>query len=275
MTPQQHRYCLEQLSRYSTLWGLVIDGPARLTRSSYLQPVRYGHRPAMLKIAMDAQECRGARLMTWWNGTGAAYVWEQDGDALLLERASQNRSLSEMARNGRDDEASRLICKVAARLHAPRPPAPPELQPLALDFEALRLAANTHGPVLARAAALAAGLLATPQQVTVLHGDLHHGNILHAGWRGWLAIDPKGLYGERGFDFANLFCNPEAEIALAPGRLARQVEVVCAHADLERPRLLAWIASWAALSTIWHIEDSENPQTALAVCEIALNELGG
>jgi streptomycin 6-kinase len=28
------------------------------------------------------------------------------------------------------------------------------------------------------------------------------------GARGWLAIDPKGLYGERGFDYANIFCNP-------------------------------------------------------------------
>jgi streptomycin 6-kinase len=65
-----------------------------------------------------------------------------------------------------------------------------------------------------------------------LHGDIQHGNILDFGSRGWLAIDPKGLIGERSFDYANLFCNPEAAVALAPRRLARQVDVVAEAAGL-------------------------------------------
>jgi streptomycin 6-kinase len=52
-------------------------------------------------------------------------------------------------------------------------------------------------------------LLSSPQDEVVLHGDLHHGNILDFGTRGWLAIDPKGLLGERGFDYANIFTNPD------------------------------------------------------------------
>jgi len=36
------------------------------------------------------------------------------------------------------------------------------------------------------------------------------------GPRGWLAIDPKGLCGERGFDFVNIFCNPDFALATAP-----------------------------------------------------------
>lgn len=34
--------------------------------------------------------------------------------------------------------------------------------------------------------------------MVTLHGDLHHGNVLDFGASGWLAIDPKGLKGERG-----------------------------------------------------------------------------
>jgi len=52
-------------------------------------------------------------------------------------------------------------------------------------------------------------LLADQHDVGVLHGDIHHGNILDFGPRGWLTIDPKGLIGERDFDYANLFCNPD------------------------------------------------------------------
>jgi streptomycin 6-kinase len=45
-----------------------------------------------------------------------------------------------------------------------------------------------------------------------LHGDLHHENVLDFGERRWLAIDPHGLHGERFFDFANIFTNPDLMI---------------------------------------------------------------
>jgi streptomycin 6-kinase len=60
------------------------------------------------------------------------------------------------------------------------------------------------------------------------------------GGRGWLAIDPKGLIGERYFDYANMFCNPDYEMATAPGRLTRQLQVVAQAAELEPRRLLTW-----------------------------------
>jgi streptomycin 6-kinase len=110
----------------------------------------------------------------------------------------------------------------------------------------------------------------------VLHGDVHHGNVLDFGARGWLAIDPKGLIGERGFDFANIFCNPDVEIATAPGRLARQVAVVSEAARIERPRLLQWILAYAGLSAAWHLDagDEKSAQLPLTVAEIALQASG-
>jgi len=40
--------------------------------------------------------------------------------------------------------------------------------------------------------------------------------VLDAEARGWIAIDPKGLLGERTFDFVNILRNPDAATALAP-----------------------------------------------------------
>ena len=98
----------------------------------------------------------------------------------------------------------------------------------------------------------------------VLHGDIHHGNILDFGPRGWLAIDPKGLTGERAFDYANIFCNPDLETATSPGRLARRAEVVAEAAALNRGRLLQWIVAWAGLSAAFSIEDGASPKAATA-----------
>jgi streptomycin 6-kinase len=261
--------------QYLDRWKLVADGEPVTTRSSVLLPVRHAGEPAMLKLALSNEERRGAALMVWWGGGGAARVLAHHGDALLLERAIGAASLAEMAREGRDDEASRILCEVAARLHAPRARTPPPLVTLRSWFAAIEPAAALRGGILRDAAATAKRLLRAPRDVVVLHGDLHHGNVLDAGPRGWVAIDPKGLVGERGFDFANVFCNPDGDVATAPGRLARQATVVAAAAGLDRARLLQWILAYAGLSAAWSLEDGDDPACALAVAELAAREMAG
>lgn len=195
-------------------WDLVPDGELIETPSSLLLPVRHNGVPAMLKIAREKEERRGGAVMAWWNGDGAVKVLARHGEALLLDRATGSRSLAAMVAAGQDDEASRILCEVTMRLHAPRPGPPPELVPLTRWFEALAPAARTHGGLLVEADRAAQALLAEPRDVVVLHGDIHHGNVLDGGARGWLAIDPKGLSGERTFDFVNILRNPDAATAL-------------------------------------------------------------
>lgn len=255
-------------------WDLTPDGTPVATPTSRLLPVRRrGGSPAMLKIAVEAEERRGNLLMAWWDGDGAAPALAHDGAAILLERANSQASLVEMARGGRDDEASRTICAVAARLHQTRGAPPPALMPLSCWFAALWPAADHHGGMLAQAAATARELLETPRDIVALHGDLHHANILHFGSRGWLAIDPKGLVGERGFDFANILRNPDRETATAPGRLGRQAGIVAASAGLDPVRLLKWTLALAGLSSAWLIAEGWHPELDLAVAEIVAAEL--
>jgi streptomycin 6-kinase len=258
---------------YLKRWNLVPDGDPIATHSSDLLPVRHDGQPAMLKIAREAEERRGGLLMRWRDGDGAALVLAHDDDALLLERAVGDRSLTAMARDGKDDEASRILCDVAARLHAPRNRPVPDLIPLSTWFAELEPAAARHGGILARAAAVARELLAHPREVGALHGDLHHGNVLDFGARGWLAIDPKGLIGERGFDYANIFRNPDLEIATAPGRLARQATIIAEAARLDRARLLRWVFAYAGLSAAWLLGDGEDATLDLTVAELAAAEV--
>jgi streptomycin 6-kinase len=258
---------------YLARWNLVSDGAPILTRTSRLLPVRRDGIPAMLKIATEQEERRGNRVMAWWSGEGAAAVLAQDSDALLLERLDDGGALAAMAHSGADDEASRIICTVAAKLHAARAKPKPELVPLTVWFEGLQGAADRHGGILATAQATAQALLESAVDIVVLHGDVHHGNILKSPARGWVAIDPKGLQGERGFDFANIFCNPDDDTATAAGRLWRQLAVVADAARLDRLRLLQWILAYAGLSASWFIEDGAAPDARLALAEIAAAEL--
>jgi streptomycin 6-kinase len=261
-------------NEYLERWGLRVDGEPIVTYSSRLLPVLRGEEPAMLKIALHDEERYGGGLMVWWNGRGAARVLAHDDTALLLERATGTRSLADMSTNGQDDEATRIICRVAALLHAPRPEPLPELTPLAVRFRELTPAASAYGGIFQRAHQVAERLLATQQDPVVLHGDLHHQNILDFGERGWLGIDPKRIYGERGFDFANIFCNPTETVALRPGRVTRQADVIAEAANLDRQRLLQWVLAFTALSAAWSLGDGESPANALALAEMVEGELG-
>jgi streptomycin 6-kinase len=261
---------------YLDRWGLVPDGEPITTHASRLLPVRRGGLPAMLKMATAAEERRGAATMVWWGGEGAARVLAHEGDALLLERATGPLSLAAMARGGEDDLATRILCRAAAALHAPRGgPIPVSLVPLPEWFRALETGAAGRGGLLERAAKMARELFAAPweRDMAVLHGDIHHGNVLDFGARGWLAIDPKGLWGERSFDFVNILRNPDDDTAMQPGRFARQVALIAETAGLDRARLLQWTLAFAGLSAVWVIEDGEDPTPDLRIAALAVAEL--
>jgi streptomycin 6-kinase len=264
---------------YLSRWNLISDGDPIVTRGSYLLPVRMdGHingNPAMLKIAMDTEEKFGSLVMQWWDGDGAARVYAYEGNALLIERAQGTNSLMQMACNGQDDEASRVACTVIAKLHKPRSTPPPELIPLNIWFEALESAAQREGGLLLESLAAARELLASPRDIVVLHGDVHHENVLDFGSRGWLAIDPKRIIGERGYDYANLLCNPELPTVTDPIRFIRQSHVIAQAAHLEQRRLLQWTLAYAGLSASWFLEDGDRQKadSDFSIAELALQAL--
>ncbi|KJK07250.1 MULTISPECIES: aminoglycoside phosphotransferase family protein [unclassified Pseudomonas] len=260
---------------YLQRWQLIVDGAPIITHSSHLLPVHYRNQPAMLKVALVAEELNGALLMQWWDGQGAAKVLAYADSGLLLERAQGPDALSDYATHGRDQQATRILCQTVTTLHTR--PGKPELPLVNLQtwFKSLREAALLHGGIYQHCAQTAEQLLATPREESVLHGDIHHGNVLDFGPRGWLAIDPKGLYGERTFDYANLFCNPSPQIATDRQHFSQRLEMVCALAGLPRQRLLQWIVAWCGLSAAWfqEDEDQEAVEQRLKVAQQALNAL--
>lgn len=256
-----------------SLWKLVPEGEPIVTPSSHLLPVRWQGRAAMIKVALDVEEQGGAQVMRWWDGEGAARVFAHEGDAILLERAEGKRSLLHMALHGEDDEASRIACDVVRHLHRPRGKPLPELIDLRQWFRDLAPAARRYGGLFPRCLETAEALLASEQDRSVLHGDVHHDNILDFGPRGWLAIDPKRLHGERLFDYANLLCNPDLPTSRERTRFLRQLDVIVEHAGVDRRRLLEWVLAFAGLSAAWFLDDGMAADSDLSVAHLAAAEL--
>lgn len=254
-------------------WALTPVGERVSTPSSHLQPVLRNGKSAMLKVARIEEEANGCRLLAWWDGHGAARVFEHDDRAVVL--AWGGDSLVGMATSGDDDRATGILCDLADTLHdvsrrrfAERPDG---LIPLDEWFRSLFDRAGSGG-FYGRAATLARGLIDTtkPSDTVVLHGDLHHDNVLDFGELGWLAIDPKYLVGNRVFDYTNILCNPQQ--AVAEEQFGRRVARIGERASIDEALLLQWTVAWTGLSASWSADDGKTADEKRALRIGALAE---
>jgi streptomycin 6-kinase len=92
-------------------------------------------------------------------------------------------------------------------------------------------------------------LLSTQRDLGILHGDIHHENVKLSGKRGWLAIDPKGLYGERTYDAANVLCNPIGmdDFVANEARLMKNTDLLATEHEVPMRRLLAFTFAHALM----------------------------
>lgn len=237
--------------------------------------MRLGDAPAILKVPFERDERYGGILMRWWGGVGAARLLRLDEETgtMVIERATGNGDLRSMALGGDDRAAIKILCEVTRRLHEQRcRPRPAGLISLREWFVALKDAAVEEP--FARGWQVADRLLAEEREVVALHGDIHHGNVLDFEARGWLAIDPKHLCGERTFDYVNILRNPEPDRIPDARRFAQLVEDVAAAGHLQKDRLLSWTYAFALLSAAWCREDGKEAPADLALADLAGAALG-
>ncbi|WP_317232060.1 aminoglycoside phosphotransferase family protein [Clavibacter capsici] len=259
-------------------WGLDPDGPVRRTPSSVLAPVRRHDVRLMLKIPLVEEERRGGRLMAAWDGRGAAPVLASAPDgALLLARADDPGILVREASadgpgcDARDDDATRILARAARGLHAVPldPRVVVDAVPLDAWFRGLVDPARPLPASLDRGAGVARELLGGSTASVVLHGDVHHGNVLRFDDADdWRAIDPKALVGDPVFDTANVLANPTPGIALRPGRLERRARIVAEETGAEIDAVLAWTEAWCALSAAWDVHDAARGSRVAAMARL-------
>jgi streptomycin 6-kinase len=109
----------------------------------------------------------------------------------------------------------------------------------------------------------------------LLHGDLHHKNILQDRQGGWKAIDPKGVIGVPCFGAARFMQNEFRMGARADrfDRLDQMTTIFAVHLG-ERKQLLAKCAFVEhVLATCWSAEENEAPEslrTAVEECTALL-----
>ncbi|HHF7343646.1 TPA: aminoglycoside phosphotransferase family protein [Legionella feeleii] len=197
-----------------------------------------------------------AKALKAFAGFGVVALLDQMDDALLLECAVPGNSLKNYWPK-REGEAIRIACKAMEKLH--QAPCPQEGVFPSIDEWLAPLDKEWDIPAvyLKKASGLKESLLKTRNETRLLHGDLHHDNILAHG-EDWLLIDPKGVLGEQAYEVTTFIRNPmpallDSEKALAI--LQNRIEMMAALLELDRQRIYKWCFVQTILSWIWNLED--------------------
>ncbi len=255
-------------------WNLRVGDPFPTLGINYAAPVCDGDsRHLVLKLSnlplIDTQ--REIAALRHYDGNGAVNLIAaapQHG-ALLLERAWPGTTAAALTPQN-DDEATRIAAQLMRQLW--KPPVAPHPFPAVYEwskaFATVRQKYDEGtGPLPAdlftQAETLFAELCEDMDDGVLLHGDLHHYNIVAAERQAWLAIDPQGVVGEPAYEAGALLRNPldSHHWRDLRRRLQRRISILAEMLGLDRQRLRYWGMAQAVLSACWSLEDGNGDIT--------------
>ncbi|MFE2376559.1 aminoglycoside phosphotransferase family protein [Streptomyces sp. NPDC059398] len=241
-------------------WGLRQEGPPMRGRVAVVLPVvrtADGARAALKLQEVDAETEGEPVALRAWGGRGAVRLLDHDPatGTMLLERLDEGRPLASVP-----DvlAATEVIAGLLARLTSV--PAPDGTRRLAditarmLDHvpEAAGSLADGAERRLLESCAAAVREVADEPGDRLLHWDLHFDNVLAADREPWLAIDPKPLAGDPGFELLPALWNRFGE-----GRLLRRFDLMTDALGMarDRERARAWTLGRVLQNSLWTVAE--------------------
>ncbi|MFS0882927.1 aminoglycoside phosphotransferase family protein [Metabacillus niabensis] len=253
--PDLIKECEEQCS-------IKVLSPYELSYNFVAPVLHKDGRRMVLKLVAPGNDAlhNEVEALTLFDGDGIAKMIDYDLNKglMLLECIEPGVKLSSIKDN---KQATMIITKVMKKLWKPAPrntKLPTIFQRIDKFSNIRKTYPNGIGPItkemLMEAEILYAHLGSTINQLSLLHGDLHHYNVLASGKESWVAIDPKGLIGEKEYDVTQYMLNelPEQNVEET---ITERLELFAKQLHLSKERMVKWCYCHTILSCYWDIED--------------------
>ncbi|EKD65525.1 MAG: hypothetical protein ACD_50C00064G0008 [uncultured bacterium] len=275
----------ETVEEYAHKWSLKLGHPFPYATFNYAVPAeKQDGTTVVLKIGYptDREFRSELEALKVFNGRGSIQLLESDDDknAILIERAIPGAPLTSVKN---DEEEMSIAATIMKNLWQPVPSGHQfhSVSDWGKGFEKMKeYFKEKPNPLpkelVDKAERLFTGLSASQGEQVLLHGDLNHSNILSAQREPWLAIDPKGVIGEREYEIGVLLRNPQPELLRLPDPkevLERRIDQLANELNLDRERTHGWGIAQAVLSAWWIIEDNGNDWEDAIACAEILNQI--
>lgn len=248
-------------------WSLELDQPFDNLSYNLVIPGRDADGAAIvLKVGVPCRELlTEAAALELFGGVGAMRLLAHDAarGILLMERICPGTPIGETQGEAEVTHAAAALMRRLWRTPPSNHPFP-SLTVWFRAFEQLRQRFNGgSGPfppdLIARAEHELALLIASAEPDVILHGDFHHTNLLFSAGDGWVAIDPKGICGDRGYEIGSFMLNrlpARAAESVTMEILSRRLSIFSDDLEIKRERLKGWAFCHAVLSALWDLEEA-------------------
>jgi streptomycin 6-kinase len=187
---------------------------------------------------------------------------------LLLENLSPGKMLSTL---NDDTKATAIVANIIKQIGKPisnEHSFPTTLEWFARLEKPLELPTGFSISLIDKAKHIAKELHQDMGDKVLLHGDLHHFNILSQK-ESWVAIDPKGVVGEREYEVGAFLRNPIPNIATTMNTkkiVARRVDQLREHLNFDKQKISAWSFAQAILAAVWCVDSKSDDWKLFLIC---------
>jgi streptomycin 6-kinase len=272
----------ERLANSARQWRVSIE-ETRTTETSLLGFGTRADHAVVLKVSRkdNGEEWRCGEVLEAFGGVGMIRPLEYTVGAVLLPRLRPGHDLTSLCAEGRDREATDIIASLIRCMPNVRfdGGGVGSVELLAPDFARFRERGDGLIPMdfVDRAETLFTELCMTQRDVRLLHGDLHHFNVLFDADAGWTVIDPWGAIGEIEFEVGAALRNPLDMPALVgdPGVMERRLRTYEEILNLNADRALKWAFATTVLGILWPFETGtgQDVRATFALAARSMHEL--
>ncbi|MCF7899913.1 aminoglycoside phosphotransferase family protein [Candidatus Babeliales bacterium] len=234
--------------------------PSKVMNFNY---IIFGHQnsePIVLKVSLDnVALSKEYDYLTAVSNQNNLKIIAHDKDMIIMEQALPGTTLKEQFPKN-DKEATTILCSLIKKLHTAHIPKNHNFKNIKDILKVLDKDINIPQHILLKARNLRDNLLAATTQEVLLHGDLHHENILKHN-NEWVAIDPKGFIGDPAFEVAGYLYNPIPDLVEcnnAQEIIKERIKLCSELLQIPQQTIHDWMYVKIVLCWAWNLEDNSS-----------------
>ncbi len=245
---------------------------------SFVALVKYQNKPAIIKIAPPEQSLarESLCLSSFQKDSPAIFHFDEQENAILMEYIYPGKPLKNLVQAGQDDQATVIICDIIRELRFQNIPKQHPFKHMSERVADLNiLIGNFDKKLLDKAIHLFRELTADRSADIMLHGDLHHDNIISSD-NNWKIIDPHGYIGEPTAEVGAMIRNPYNCFPTDKPLekiLERRLFILKDELPYDFERIQAWCYCISVLSVAWTYEGFKRINDSEIALIQALNQV--
>ena len=268
------------IKAYEKKWHIKVQSPFELSYNYVAPAVGIDGSEFVIKIGFykDQEFLSELKALELFKGQGVVGLIKKDKDSrvILLERVKPGKLLSSL---NNDVEETKILAGLVNKINRPV-----KNEEGLIKIDKWRKELNDYCKkgedhlfpldLAIEAQELFDYLISTSKKKVLLHGDLHHDNVLALSDGKWIAIDPKGVLAEPGYEVAAMIRNPYKRLQMSSNledMLYKRIIILSKELGFDELRIYQWSLAQTVLSGVWCMETKEWKDHAIRVARSLKN----